>query len=118
MKDSTNYHEEAKRIFLELNRDNISSEETGKISDDEYGDTLNALFVLSEVVNTQYSKIAIERRGIHVFGSREYYQGVIDQLYIFLNNTMDNVVIGIKEEVIPSKEAGYKIISKLEDLLN
>lgn len=113
-----NFHEESKRVFLELNRENISSEEKGEISDDEYKDTFNALLTLSETVNTQYSETAVERRGTHIFGNREYYQGVIDQLYIFLNNTMDNVVIGIKKEVVPSKAAGYKIISKLEELLN
>lgn len=112
-----NYHEEAKRVFLELNRDNISSEEKDEIDPNEYKNTFNSLLALSEVVNTQYSEDVIKKKGRRLFQSRDYFEAVIDQLYIFLNNTMNNPVIGIKKEVMSSKEVGYKIISKLEDLL-
>lgn len=111
MNGYVNYFEKAKSLFLQMVQQNTRDRDNGLITEEEYDDNLQALTIVSEVVGAQYSQDVVQRKGMKILHSQQYFEQVKDQVDIYLNYIIDSLVIGIKKENIPS-ELSLQIVAK------
>lgn len=98
-----NYHEEAKSLLLIISQENMENEKQRRIDEDEHGDMLQALSIISDIVNAQYSQEVVRRKGTKILTNKTYFDQVNDQVDIYLDSIMKSPVLGIDKERIPSK---------------
>lgn len=113
MTEFKNYHEEAKSLLLIISQENMENEKQRRIDEDEHGDMLQALFIVSDIVNAHYSQEVVRRKGTKILTNKTYFDQVNDQVDIYLDSIMKSPVLGIDKERIPSKSSLKKIASRL-----